>query len=153
MEYEKIQLGKFIIAGISVRTINRDNRSQRDISELWGRLLMNNVVQSIPNKVSDDIYCMYTDYESDFTGEYTTILGCQVSSIEGISDEYTIKEVPTSNYYKFISEGRIPETIAKTWDFIWQSNIKRKYEADFEVYGKSAENPENAIVATYLSIE
>lgn len=153
MKYEKVTLEKFTVAGISVRTINKEGRSQRDISELWGKLLIDNVIQSIPNRVSDDIYCIYTEYESDFTGEYTTILGCQVSSIEGISDEYTIKEIPTCDYYKFISEGKIPEAVGNTWNFIWQSDIKRKYLADFEVYGKSAENPENAIVATYLSIE
>jgi len=38
------------------------------------------------------------------------------------------------------------------WVHIWQAPVKRKYAADFDVYGAKAANPDNAEVQTYLSI-
>lgn len=153
MQYERVSFDKFIIVGISVRTSNQNNQAQRDISQLWGRFIVNNIAEAIPNKISDDVYCIYTDYESDHTGEYTTILGCQVTSIDTLSDDMVAKNIPGCDYFTFISEGKLPESVAQTWEFIWQSDIERSYVADFEIYGVAAQNPENAIVTTYLSIK
>lgn len=153
MQNERVSLDKILIIGISVRTNNKNNQAQRDISQLWGRFILNNIANSIPNKISDEIYCVYTDYESDHTGDYTTILGCLVSDTSSIPEEMVIKEIPQSDYFKFISEGKLPESVAQTWSFIWQSDYNRSYIADFEVYGVAAQNPDNAIVATYLSIK
>lgn len=153
MEYEKASFDKLLVVGISVRTKNLNNQAQRDISQLWGRFFINNIADTIPNKISDDIYCIYTDYESDYMGEYTTILGCLVSSVGTLSEDMIVKEIPKCDYLKFISEGKIPEVVAQTWESIWQSNIERGYITDFDIYGIAAQNPENAIVTTYVSIK
>ena len=152
-EYEKVTLDKFTVVGISIRTTNQNNQSQKDISELWGRFIVENVIESIHNKISGEIYCIYTDYESDFMGEYTTILGCMVSDVDNIPEGLIVKEIPACDYYKFTSEGKLPEAVGETWGFIWQSDFDRKYIADFEIYGAAAQNPDNAIVTTYLSIK
>lgn len=153
MDFEKVSLDKLIVVGISVRTTNQNYKSQRDIAKLWEFFFLNNIQQLIPNKISDDIYCIYTDYESDYTGEYTTILGCLVSKIENLSDRLIVKEIPACEYYKYISEGEMPYCVGKTWAHIWQSNIDRKYLADFDIYGKEAKDPKNAKITTYLSIK
>lgn len=154
MNHEDITLGKFTIVGISIRTTNQELKSQADIANLWQEFFRNAIVQNLPNKESDDVYCIYTDYESDYTGEYTTLIGYKVSSLECIptNQNLTIKEFPQSRYYKYISEGELPYVVGKTWAYIWKSNINRQYSADFDVYGKEAKNPAKAKVITYLSV-
>lgn len=155
MVFEKISLDNLTVVGISVRTTNANGQAQKDISTLWESFFSNNIIASIPNKISDDIYCLYTDYESDYQGAYTTVLGCVVSSASDISvTEWTIKEIPTGKYYKYVSQGKLPECVGATWMQIWESSdIDRKYSVDFDVYGKESHDPDNAIVNTYLSIK
>ena len=156
MNNEEVTLDKFTVVGISVRTTNQNHQSQADIAKLWEVFFRNAYLQqSLPNKVSGDIYCIYSDYESDYTGEYTAILGYKVSTTDGIPTNLSlaIKEIPESRYYKYISEGELPYAVGKTWAHIWQSNIDRRYLADFDVYGEEARDPKNAKITTYLSVK
>ncbi|MBK5722876.1 AraC family transcriptional regulator [Dysgonomonas sp. Marseille-P4677] len=156
MKYEEIILDKFTVVGISVRTTNQNHQSQGDIAKLWETFIRNGYIQqSLPNKISNDIYCIYTDYESDYTGEYTTLIGYKVSTLEGIPSNLSlaIKEFPQAKYNKYISEGELPYVVGKTWAHIWKSDIDRAYKADFDVYGEDAKDPSNAKIATYLSIK
>ncbi len=45
---------------------------------------MENILANIPNKVDSTIYSVYTDYESDFTKPYTTLIGCKVPDLKSI---------------------------------------------------------------------
>ncbi len=157
MKHEEVALDKFYVVGISVRTTNQNHQSQGgDIAKLWEIFFRNGYLQQmLANKVSDDIFCIYTDYESDYTGKYTTIIGYKVSGIEGIPTNLslTIKEIPESKYYKYISEGELPYAVGKTWAHIWQSNIDRHYAADFDVYGAESRDPKNTKITTFLSIK
>lgn len=154
MDYKTTVLENFYIAGISVRTINKDGKAQKDLGELQHKFFTRQIAATIPNKVSDDVYCAYTDYESDFMGEYTAILGCKVSSVENLPKGLIVKEIPMSTYRVYKSEGKLPECIAGTWAEIWRSpDNDRAYKADFEIYGAEAQNPENAAVYTYLSVK
>lgn len=70
----------FKIIGISIRTTNQNNQSQEDLGKLWGQFFRENVFEKIPYKISEDIYSIYTDYQSDYTEGYTTLIGVPVSS-------------------------------------------------------------------------
>lgn len=155
MKSKEITLDAFTIVGISVRTTNQNHKSQEDIAKLWESFFLNGVVQSIPNKISNDVYCIYTDYESDYTGEYTTLIGYKVSNINGIpaNKNLIIKDFPSCKYLQYTSEGELPYAVGKTWAHIWQSNINRAYTADFDIYGEEAKDPKNAKITTFLSIK
>jgi predicted transcriptional regulator YdeE len=145
-------LGTFYIIGISVKTTNANNKALKDIGDLFGYFAGNNVVQKIPNKMTEDIYCVYTDYESDFNGPYTTIIGCKVSSLSDIPDGLIGKTIPGSKYEIYISTGKLSIVLGKTWEGIWNSDINRRYSADFDIYGEKARDFENAEVYTYVSV-
>lgn len=153
MDYEKISLKKFSIVGIAIRTTNKDNQAQKDIAELWKKFQENNMADSIPFKVSDDIYCVYTDYESDFRGKYTTIIGCQVSDTNDSNDEFIYKDILDGEFLKFTADENTQNATGKIWNHIWHSNYDRKYLADFDVYKKDKNNSENIKVVTYLSVK
>ena len=142
----------FKVIGIVVRTTNSNGQSKADINELWNRWFAENVATRIPNTVSDHLYNIYTDYESDEHGFYNTILGYSVSTLASIPNGLIGKQIPKSNYKEFVSEGKLPDCVVKTWETIWGLKFNRSYIADFDVYDPATMNPENAIVKTYLSI-
>ncbi len=148
-----IDLASFDLIGIAVRTANANGQAQKDIGELWGKFMGQNIIETIPNKVSYDIYCVYTDYESDENGAYTTILACKVSSLDVIPEGLVAKQIPATKYQAHTASGKLPDCVVATWTHIWQTPIARKYMADFDVYGEKAQNPENAEVITYLSVK
>lgn len=154
MEYETKKLDKFYIAGLAVRTINKDGKAQQDLGELQSRFFTKQIAASIPNKISEEVYCIYTDYESNFMGEYTAVLGCKVASVENLPEDLIVKEIPASTYRVYRSEEKLPEAVLKTWMHIWQSpDTDRAYKADFELYGLEAQNPNDAVVYTYISVK
>jgi len=152
--YKEVKLDAFTVVGIAVRTINKDGKSQKDISELWNQFMYGQIAAYVPHKESDDVYCIYTDYDSNFMGEYTTILGYKVSSAANLPDGLVVKEIPVSDYRVYTCEGKIPECVGRTWMHIWeQPDTDRAYKADFEVYGPESQDQGEEKVFTYLSVK
>lgn len=146
-------INEFKIAGIGIRTTNANGKAQKDIGILWERFFGQNIINQISNKETNDIYCIYTDYESDFNGEYVAIIGCRVSSFDNITEELVSKTIAQSKYQCYKSTGKLPDCVIQTWNDIWQSSSERKYTADFDVYRYNLQNPENAEVDTFVSVK
>ncbi len=143
----------FNIIGIAVRTTNENGQSGKDIPALWEQFMSEGLLEKISNKISTDIYCMYTDYEKDHTKPYTTILGCQVSSLSDLPEGMIGKHIASGKYTKQVAKGNILEgMVFNEWLKIWNSDIARTYTADFEVYGVKAANPMEAEVDIYLAV-
>ncbi|OOQ60910.1 GyrI-like domain-containing protein [Mucilaginibacter pedocola] len=134
MDHKTTQIDTFLVAGITVRTINKPGHADKDIGELWQRFFQDNVAANIPGKLSDDVYCVYSNYESDYTGHYTTTLGCKVESIENLHDGFGGVEVPGGSFHQYQTEGEMPAGVIAAWQHIWTNENARRYTADFEVY-------------------
>lgn len=144
---------KFNVIGISIRTTNEDRQSGKDIPALWNKFMTEEIQGKIPNKVSGDIFCIYTDYEKDHTKPYTTILGCKVESLDNIPENMVGKTIESADYEELIAKGNLSEGIVyNKWLEIWNSDLNRSFTADFEVYGSKSHNPENAEVDIYISL-
>ncbi|MEO8961305.1 MAG: GyrI-like domain-containing protein [Ginsengibacter sp.] len=145
----------FKIIGIATETTNENGKSAEDLGKLWERFYTENVAGQIQNKTSDEIYSVYTDYESDYTGKYLTIIGLKVDSIDEIPDGLTGREFKGGKYQKFIAKGPMPNAVAETWREIWAKDkeLNRKYTADIEVYGTKSQNGENSEVEIFIAIE
>ena len=143
----------FKIIGISIRTTNKNNQAQQDLKKLWGQFFSENIIEKIPNKVSSSIITIYTDYKSDYTDEYTTIIGIPVSTLDEIPDRLIGREFQSENFQKIIVKGEMPNAVMNVWLDIWQRDkqLNRKYSYDFEVYGEKSQNGENSEVEIYLS--
>lgn len=152
MNSEKVKFDRIDLVGISVRTSNAKTQKDGDIAKLWAAFFDQSIQKKIDNKLSDDIYCVYTEYQSDFTGEYTTFIGCKVSSIQTLNQGLESLTIEAQDYLSFVSEGEIPGCIMQTWNHIWNSNYDRAYKADFDVYGTESQDPTHAKITTYLSI-
>lgn len=149
------QLDGFKIIGISIGTTNENGKSAEDLGKLWERFYSENIPGQISNTVSDEIYSVYTDYENDFRGKYTSIIGLKVSSLDQIPDGLIGREFNGGKYQKFVAKGQMPNAVMETWKEIWSKNkeLNRKYTTDFEVYGAKSQKGENSEVGIYIATE
>ncbi|MGB1207361.1 MAG: GyrI-like domain-containing protein [Chitinophagales bacterium] len=150
---DKVTIKTFKVIGISVRTTNENGQAAKDIGELWNKFMVEGILEKIPNKVDNTIYSIYTDYESDHTKPYTTILACKVENIDTIPNGMIAKNFNKENYAKFVSKGNLTQgAVYNTWKEIWNKDLDRAFTADFEVYGEKSQDPTNAEVEIFIAI-
>lgn len=149
------QIENFKIIGIETVTTNENGKAAEDLGKLWQQFYTENVASKILNKVNDDIYSIYTDYDSDYTGNYKTIIGQKVNSLDKVPNGFVGREFKGGKYQKFTAKGSMPNAVVEKWQEIWSKDkaLNRKYTADFEVYGKNSQNGENSEVEIYIATE
>ncbi len=151
METRKLEELK--IVGIEVRTQNAPGKAEQDIPALWGRFMAENISAQLPNKISEDIYCVYCEYEGDHLAPYTTVIGYSVPKDVELPTNFKTITIPASNYSIVKAEGDLTATaVFDAWTTIWKNDLNRTYMADFEVYGKEATNPKDGKIDIFVGI-
>ncbi|MBP9842272.1 MAG: effector binding domain-containing protein, partial [Simkaniaceae bacterium] len=112
-----------------------------------------NVPAKIPNKMSENIFALYTDYEGDYTKPYSWILGCEVSSLDEIPVGLVGKVIPESEYAVFTTQGEFPQGLISAWQAVWKSDLPRSYTSDFELYRSTFHPQENPEVKVYIAVD
>ncbi len=143
------------IIGIAIRTTNQNNQAANDLGALWERFLTHNIIAQIPNKVSTDIYTIYTDYQSNYTEAYTAIIGIPVASLDIVPPGMVGKQFPAQKCKEYIAQGEIPQAVVNTWQFIWaqDAQLNRSYTYDCEVYTAQSQMGNNSQVSIYIGIK
>jgi predicted transcriptional regulator YdeE len=131
--FKRITSPGIFVAGIAVRTTNQDNRAQTDIETLWAKFMSENMAGQIAARRSDDIYCVYTDYENDHTGWYTAVLGYRIESPDDSEGMFTAL-IPRGSYRLYKPQGEMPGCVINTWQQIWTDCRDRNYIADYDLY-------------------
>ena len=143
----------FKVVGISARIANKGNAG-KEVEALWGRFWGEDIRSKVPNSVSEDIYAVYSDYESDHTGAYNLLIGLPVKSLDDVPEGFQSIEIQEDTYQEFISNGKMPEAILNTWMEIWaDNNLNRSFRVDFTVHGEKYFDGDNAQVQTYISLK
>ncbi|WP_198088608.1 GyrI-like domain-containing protein [Variovorax sp. E3] len=138
----------FRVAGITVRTTNRDESlpATARIGALWGRFFGEQTYASTPHRTADTrIFGVYSAYESDANGAFDLSAGVAVSEGEGSI------AIEAGDYLVFNGQGEMPHMVIATWQRIWQyfeahPDVARSYRSDFEAY----EGPDK--VAIYIGV-
>ena len=150
----KTSINEFYIIGIAIRTTNQDGQGAKDIPMLWEKFIAENITAQIPGKLCNDIYCVYTEYEGDYTQPYTTVIGYRVESLESVPGGLTGVTIPGGSYRIFTAEGKLSDGIViNAWNTIWNTPVNRSYTADFEVYSSDNRNPDNTEVNIYIGVK
>jgi len=152
---EKIKLPGFNLIGIKLdkKTTNSGGQSTSDCGSLWEKFEKENFASRISNKVSDEIYAVYFDYEGDHTQPFSYFIGCNVKIGSAPSADMDSLMIPVQSYIKLIAKGKMPGCISDSWKDIWDSKIERAYHYDFEVYDERSKDWSNAIVDIFVSTE
>ncbi|MBV1925354.1 MAG: GyrI-like domain-containing protein [Dokdonia sp.] len=144
----------FAVVGIKVRTSNAPGHADQQIPALWSRFMEEGIAHKLPNKVDETIYAVYTDYEGDHTGPYTTLIGYRVDNLDHIDESLSVKMIPASTYAQFTAKGNlVGGAVIDTWMEIWKTKLQRTYTADLEVYGEKAIDPSNGEAHIFVAIE
>ncbi len=143
------------IIGISVKTTNENGQSTADIEQLWEYFFSKNIISHIPNKKNENIFSIYTDYESDFRGKYTTILGVEVTSLEEIPEGMIGREFPEQTFKKIITKGEIPKAVGIAWQQIWDMDLElnRSYLYDYDLYTQKSQQGTASEVEIFVGVK
>jgi len=149
------------VVGIEVRTSNaKELTSDGVIGKQWQRFFQEGVLQKIPNKVSENIYAVYSDYASDRNGEYSFTVGAKVQPGSVPPAGFVLKKVRAGNYAVVTSEkGSSAKVVPQTWQRVWVLEDQhrlggvRAYQSDFELYDQRAADPQNAQVDLYIGLK
>ncbi|MBN7288590.1 MULTISPECIES: GyrI-like domain-containing protein [Campylobacter] len=146
MQIVEVKSG-FEICGLKTRTSNALEMSGHGkIAALWDKFLKFSYDETgeifVPQS---EIYAVYHDYESDFNGKYSLLIGVKADTLKPGANLEKIY-VHAGRYAVFSIEDLSDEnldakgadlTIA-LWKAIWvnfeNSSLKRAYDTDFELY-------------------
>lgn len=159
------QRGPIHLIGITARTSL--NKELNATTAIIGKTVQDYFVQGIPTIIPNPInpavtFCVYTDYESDYRGEYTYFIGTEVleNALNSLPEGTQALTIPTQKYYKITTpQGPMPQVCIEGWQEIWTQEQEgalqgnRAYKADFELYDHRASNPLATILDIYVGIK
>jgi len=134
----------FEVMGIQTRTNNAKEASGNgEIGKLWQRLFQEGVLNQIPDRADEFITVVYSDYATDWNGDYSYTLGSKVKPGSKPPNGMVVVTVQSGKYLEFVSAtGPGEKVVPEVWKQIWEyfhvpSNPQRAYKTDFERYAPS----------------
>lgn len=163
MQKEIVKLDEIKLVGITARTNNaslfESNPETNKVAATVQKYFHNRLAEQIQNrKYPGKTFCVYTNYESDFNGDYTYFIGEEVESFEKLHDGFDAITIPRQIYTKFTNQpGPMPTVCIEMWKAIWsmkRSELggERSYIADFEIYDERSHDHQNVILDIFLGI-
>lgn len=138
--------------GIAKRYSNDD----LDLKKLWSAFKP--YKDKIPNRVGDELFGIYEEYEEDGdeTG-FTYVCSAQVSSFDDIPENMVSRIITGQKYACFEHKGELA-SLENTLKFIWGSWLpKSKYDyvekPDFELYGPGFCDAPGNILRIFIPIQ
>src|SRR6185295_11625014 len=150
---DKTEKDEFKLIGLKLnsKTTNENGQSGIDCGSLWQKFEKENFVERIADKLGNEIYAVYYDYEGDHTKQFSYFIGCKVTIDTQNSQGMDSLIIPVGSYYKVIAKGVMPDCVANSWKKIWSSIIDRAYQFDFEIYDERSKDWSNAEVEVFVS--
>ncbi len=100
-----------VIVGIALRS--SPSSAAADISAFWQRFMREDIAATLGPK-DGHIYAVYTDYESDWRGPYTMVLGVAGEASASVPAGMRRVRAPAGEYASFAARGNPAEVIWKS---------------------------------------
>jgi predicted transcriptional regulator YdeE len=130
-EYETRQVAAFTVVGLAGR---QSNDRPELIGKQWQDFFASGGPAQIPDRKSDDLFAVYTDYEGDYTQPYTMIIGCEVSRASSLPKGLVAKSVQSAKYAVIDARGPQPQSVVAAWKKVYGLPLSRAYTSDFDRY-------------------
>jgi predicted transcriptional regulator YdeE len=161
VEPKIVEQKEFSVIGIEARTNNsKEMTGTGIIPKQWDRFFKEDIPAKIPNKVDSNFVAVYSNYESDNTGDYDYLIGTKVSDASVIPAGMVAKRVPPGKYAVFITAaGPVGKVVSEKWQEILDLEGKsrlggtRAYKADFEIYDQRSRDPQNSQVDVHIGLK
>ena len=131
------------VAGLSIRTSN--DKAFEDIPAHWARFFSEQVLAQIPDRVSDELYAVYTEFDripqsadDIYSLGYTFVLGVAVSGTSRLSASMVSTVIPAAKRAVFPVQPAQSDQVGGQWRQIWQmQDLPRIFASDYEHYAAS----------------
>ncbi len=151
---------QFTVVGIQVRTNNsREATGHGEIPKQWDRLFKEGILSKIPKKSDENIVVVYSNYQSDYKGDYDYLIGAKVDQATNLPGGMVAKTVAGGKYAVLTTEaGQVGKVVSGEWQKIWklEDNSKlggvRAYKTDFEIYDQRSRDPQDSQVDIYVGL-
>lgn len=152
---EVVQRAAISFIGTTVRTTNQDemNEQTAKIAGNWNQFFSQGIASQIPNKVGDDIFGVYSHYETDASGLYNLTVALEVKPNTDAEGSLKQIDAAAARYLKFTAQGEMPGAVIETWQQIWQyftdssHGHQRAYTVDFEYYDANTPDKVDIFIA------
>lgn len=121
--------GPITVIGLAQR---QSNDHPERIGSQWHTFFARGGPSQIPERLSDDVYAVYFEYEGDQTKPYSLLLGCAVPAGTTVGSGMSWVTIPRARYARFPANGTQPQALVETWKTIWAAPIQRTFRIDFE---------------------
>jgi predicted transcriptional regulator YdeE len=159
MKPKLTESSEFEVIGIEARTNNaQESGGDGAIPKQWQRLFMENLLSRIPDRLDQSIVAVYSNYASDWNGNYTYILGAKVKPGTKAPEGMVAKNVSAGKFEEFTSKrGRPEQVVPDMWKEVWTyfqapGNPMRAYGSDFEIYDDLSD-PTNMRVRLFVGVK
>lgn len=132
MSFTLCDADRLTVMGIYARA---ENANPGKIGDLWRSFHAMGNVAAIPGRADDSVYCVYCEYETDFMGGFTVLVGCAVEGDTAVPEGMKKLEIEAGKFVVFDVVGELPKSIFEAWAEIWNMPLDRRYQADFDRYG------------------
>ena len=151
MNYEIVTLQEKTVVGKSIMTTNENGQSMTDIGGMWQQFIGGDVLSTIQNKTDGKGIGLYTDYEGDATKPYRFM--CCVEVSQSGNTELETRTISGGKYAKFTVKGNVMTAVGEAWEKIWNMDLDRKFDCDFELYHYDSEDMDNQTIDIYISLK
>ncbi|MGG3519684.1 AraC family transcriptional regulator [Bacillus pseudomycoides] len=166
MEFRIEKKPAFHVAGYEMKTSSKEGKNLKDIPAFWDRYLQNNLASNITNRKHTDQYVelgMCTDFNLE-TGDFTYIIGMEVTSFDGVPTELAQRTFPEATYAVFTTP-KVPHkdmvsSIQQTWNAVFtewfpHSGYEHAGVTEFELYDERCheDKSEFAQVEIWLPVQ
>jgi predicted transcriptional regulator YdeE len=139
------QIAPITVVGIAIRTSN--SIAFEEIPLHWKTFFEKQILSAIPDKINDDIYAVYTEYDhipqsadDIYSLGYTFIIGAAVDRADRLPSVLVSTIVPATKRAVFPIEPAKPELVGAEWQKIWQmQNLQRAFAPDYEHYSENGD--------------
>ena len=152
---EKIKKKNIRLIGLKLekKTTNENGQASIDCGNLWQRFENERILEAIPNKLNNNIFAVYYDYEKDETKPYSYFIGCEADEATEVPKGLDGLLIPSQNYVKIPVQGIMTGCVANAWKEIWASKMDRQFGFDFEVYDERSKDWNNAELDIFISVK
>lgn len=129
-----------VIVGHLVRTTNaaEADAGSAQLGSLWGRVLADQTLLSLPARADARLYAALFDYDSDETGAYAQIVGIGVDVEDAVFPPYASIRLTDGARTAYPAHGETPEALIAAWGRVWndtaEGSLRRAFSCDVEVH-------------------
>ena len=125
------------VAGLPIRTNNAvEQTAAGQIPALWSNFFAQDLFGIDERIQGTPVYGVYTNYESDHTGDFDVVAGVKVTAAP--TTHLQTVTINAGDYLVFATKGEMPQRIIDGWMAVWayfddkNAPFERLYTTDFE---------------------